>query len=87
LKTRFSGSRAERSGLAKAKEALREGDTLVIWKLDRLGRSVKHLVDLVEKLREQGVQFKGSVARIVQAARCWGGSTGKEPKASMPTSV
>ncbi len=58
MKKRFSGSRAERSGLAKAQEALREGDTLVIWKLDRLGRSVKHLVDMVEQLREQGIQFK-----------------------------
>jgi len=41
---KMSGSRAERPGLAKAWEMLREGDTLVVWKLDRLGRSVKHLV-------------------------------------------
>jgi len=39
-------------------EALREGDTLVVWKLDRLGRSVKHLVDLVGELHQRGVQFK-----------------------------
>ena len=37
---------------------LREGDTLVIWKLDRLGRSVKNLVDLVGELHRQGIQFK-----------------------------
>jgi DNA invertase Pin-like site-specific DNA recombinase len=37
---------------------LREGDTLVVWKLDRLGRSVKHLVDMVGDLRQQGIQFK-----------------------------
>jgi DNA invertase Pin-like site-specific DNA recombinase len=37
---------------------LREGDTLVVWKLDRLGRSVKNLVDLVVELHKQGVQFK-----------------------------
>jgi len=55
---KISGSRAERPGLAKAQEALREGDTLVVWKLDRLGRSVKHLVDLVGELHKQGVQFK-----------------------------
>ena len=42
-----SGSRAERPEFSKAREALREGDTLVVWKLDRLGRSVKNLVDLV----------------------------------------
>lgn len=55
---RMSGSRAERPGLAQARESLREGDTLVVWKLDRLGRSVKHLVDLVGELQKQGVQFK-----------------------------
>jgi len=55
---RMSGSRAERPGLAQAHESLREGDTLVVWKLDRLGRSVKHLVDFVGELQKQGVQFK-----------------------------
>jgi DNA invertase Pin-like site-specific DNA recombinase len=55
---RLSGSRAERPGFAKTLEMLREGDTLVIWKLDRLGRSVKNLVDLVGKLRKQGVHLK-----------------------------
>jgi len=55
---KISGSRAERPGLAKALEMLREGDTLVVWKLDRLGRSVKNLVDLVGALHKQGVQFK-----------------------------
>lgn len=55
---KISGSRAERPGLAKALEMLREGDTLVVWKLDRLGRSVKNLVDLVGDLHKQGVQFK-----------------------------
>lgn len=55
---KISGSRADRPGLAKALEILREGDTLVVWKLDRLGRSVKNLVDLVGELHKQGVQFK-----------------------------
>ncbi len=55
---RASGNGAERPGLAQARESLREGDTLVVWKLDRLGRSVKHLVDLVGELQKQGVQFK-----------------------------
>ena len=58
LMTKSSGSRAERPGLTKALEMLREGDTLVVWKLDRLGRSVKNLVDLVGELHKQGVQFK-----------------------------
>ena len=46
------------AGLAKTLEMLREGDTLVVWKLDRLGRSVKQLVDLVGELHKQGVQFR-----------------------------
>jgi DNA invertase Pin-like site-specific DNA recombinase len=37
---------------------LRKGDTLVVWKLDRLGRSVKQLVDLVSELHKQSIQFK-----------------------------
>lgn len=55
---KISGSRAERPGLSKAQESLREGDTLVVWKLDRLDRSVKNLVDLVGELHKQGVQFR-----------------------------
>ena len=55
---RASGSRAERLGLAQARENLRAGDTLVVWKLDRLGRSVKQLVDLVGELQTDGVQFR-----------------------------
>jgi DNA invertase Pin-like site-specific DNA recombinase len=55
---KISGSRTQRPGWAKTQEALREGDTLVVWKLDRLGRSVKHLVDMVGDMRQQGIQFK-----------------------------
>jgi DNA invertase Pin-like site-specific DNA recombinase len=55
---KISGSRSERPGLTKTLEMLREGDTLVVWKLDRLGRSVKNLVDLVSDLHKQGVHFK-----------------------------
>lgn len=55
---RVSGSRADRPGLSRAMEALRRGDSLVVWKLDRLGRSVKSLVGWVGDLREHGVEFK-----------------------------
>ena len=55
---KVSGTRADRPGLAKTLEMLREGDTLVVWKLDRLGRSVKQLVDLVGDLHKHGVQFR-----------------------------
>ena len=54
----ISGSRGDRPGLERALEILRAGDTLVVWKFDRLGRSVKHLVDLVTQLQEQDIQFR-----------------------------
>lgn len=60
----LSGSRGDRAGLARALETLRAGDTLVVWKLDRLGRSVKHLVDLVAELQEQDIQFKSLTDNI-----------------------
>ncbi len=55
---KISGSRAERPGLGKAMELLRDGDSLVVWKLDRLGRSVKNLVDLVGELAREGIHFR-----------------------------
>jgi DNA invertase Pin-like site-specific DNA recombinase len=55
---KMSGAKAERPGLTKAQEMMRPGDTLVVWKLDRLGRSVKNLVDLVTTLEKQGINFK-----------------------------
>src|ERR1035437_6450616 len=53
-----SGARAERPGLTEALTACRRGDTLVVWKLDRLGRSLSHLVDTVRELAERGIGFK-----------------------------
>ena len=55
---KISGSRTERPGLANMLEMLREDDTLIVWKLDRLGRRVKNLIDLVGELHKRGVQFK-----------------------------
>lgn len=55
---KISGSRSERPGLSQALEMLRDGDTLVVWKLDRLGRSVKNLVDLVSELHKRGIHFQ-----------------------------
>lgn len=53
-----SGTRLERPGLTKLRDILRQGDVLVVWKLDRLGRSVKQLVDLTSELHQQGIEFK-----------------------------
>jgi len=53
-----SGVRANRPGLEACLNNLRSGDTLLVWRLDRLGRSMPHLVTLIEKLRRQGTGFK-----------------------------
>ena len=53
-----SGKLAERPGLTACMKALRTNDVLVVWKLDRLGRSLAHLVDTVTKLNERGVGLK-----------------------------
>jgi DNA invertase Pin-like site-specific DNA recombinase len=53
-----SGSRADRPGLTEALSYVRSGDTLVVWRLDRLGRSLGHLIETVRDLRERGVHFR-----------------------------
>ncbi|KZQ82615.1 DNA-invertase, partial [Enterobacter roggenkampii] len=55
---KMSGKTSERPGLKKVLRTLSEGDTLVVWKLDRLGRSMRHLVTLIEDLRSRGVNFR-----------------------------
>ncbi|GGI73878.1 TniR protein [Polymorphobacter multimanifer] len=55
---RAAGKRDDRPGLDACLKALREGDTLVRWKLDRLGRNLKHLVDVVQGLNARGVGLK-----------------------------
>ena len=54
----ISGAVQTREGLERAMDALREGDTLVVWKLDRLGRSLPHLVVLINALRDKGIGFR-----------------------------
>jgi len=53
-----SGTKAQRPGLEKALSYLREGDTLVVWKLDRLGRSLQHLIQTIKSLVEKKIGFK-----------------------------
>ena len=53
-----SGKKDDRPGLAACLQALREGDTLVVWKLDRLGRSLRHLVNVVHDLTSRGVGLR-----------------------------
>lgn len=55
---RASGSKDDRPGLENCLKALREGDTLVVWKLDRLGRNLRHLVSTVDDLSKHHIGFK-----------------------------
>lgn len=55
---RASGAQADRPVLAKLMDAVRAGDVLVIWKLDRLGRSLKHLIEIVNELLQRKVGLK-----------------------------
>lgn len=53
-----SGAKTERPGLAEALSYAREGDILVVWKLDRYGRSIAHLIQAVRELQDRGVGFR-----------------------------
>ena len=59
-----SGAKAGRPGLAQALAHVREGDTLVIWKLDRLGRSLAHLIETVNDLERRGVGLRSLTEQI-----------------------
>lgn len=55
---RITGAAQFKEGLTSALNYIRPGDTLVVWKLDRLGRTVKGLIELVEQLKAKGVKFR-----------------------------
>lgn len=55
---KISGTKAERPGLNKCLTELKPGDTLLVWRLDRLGRSMPHLVSLIEELKTKDIGFK-----------------------------
>ncbi len=59
-----SGAKAERKGLEEALAYVRAGDSLVIWKLDRLGRSLKHLIETITDLNNRNIGFKSLTENI-----------------------
>lgn len=59
-----SGARNQRPGLDKAIEFCRKGDTLVVWKLDRMGRSISHLIQMIQQLEKKGVGFQSLTEEI-----------------------
>ena len=54
---KMTGTKRERPQLDEMLKYLRKGDTVVVWKLDRIGRSTKHLVDLINEFGEKGINF------------------------------
>jgi DNA invertase Pin-like site-specific DNA recombinase len=59
-----SGAKAERKGLQDALDNLREGDVLVVWRLDRLGRTLKQLIELINNLNDRHIGFKSLTENI-----------------------
>lgn len=59
-----SGGKDDRAELQAALDYMREGDTLVVWRLDRLGRNLKHLIQVVEQLKQQGKHFRSVTEEI-----------------------
>jgi DNA invertase Pin-like site-specific DNA recombinase len=55
---KVSGTKSERPGLDDCLKTLRKGDTLIVWRLDRLGRSMQHLVTVVTDLKAKGIGFR-----------------------------
>lgn len=64
FKEAVSGAKAERKALNDALAYVRPGDTLVVWRLDRLGRSLKHLIEVINGLHNREVGFKSLVDAI-----------------------
>ncbi len=59
-----SGARTDRPGLSKAIEFCRPKDVLVVWKLDRMGRSMSHLIETVKRLEQRGIGFRSLTENI-----------------------
>jgi DNA invertase Pin-like site-specific DNA recombinase len=59
-----SGGKVQRSGLDRVRELLRKGDVLVVWRLDRLGRSLRRLIELMTELEQSGIGFQSVTEAI-----------------------
>jgi DNA invertase Pin-like site-specific DNA recombinase len=69
---RVSGARSSRPGLDACLNALESGDTLLVWRLDRLGRSMPHLVTLIQELLSRGVAFRSLCDGAIDTASASG---------------
>jgi DNA invertase Pin-like site-specific DNA recombinase len=66
---KISGTKADRPGLDKCLAELKPGDTLLVWRLDRLGRSMPHLVSLIEGLKSRNIGFKSICDGAIDTTR------------------
>src|SRR3954447_9223653 len=64
IEDKASGGKVKRDGLDRVLEMLRPGDTLAVWRLDRLGRTLKHLIELMGELEGQGIGFQSVTEAI-----------------------
>src|SRR5512132_1420974 len=65
-----SGAKAERIGVDEALNYVRAGDTLVVWRMDRLGRSLRHLIETITGLNNRGIGFKSITESIDTTTSC-----------------
>ena len=64
IRDTMSGAKEDRDGLMELFKIIRKGDTLVVWRLDRLGRSLKHLIEVVKELDDRNCYFKSIMENI-----------------------
>lgn len=69
---KVSGAKSDRPALDACLAKLKDGDTLLVWRLDRLGRSMPHLVGLVEELRQNGVGFRSICDGVIDTTTASG---------------
>lgn len=69
---RISGAKTQRPGLEQCLEKLQSGDVLLVWRLDRLGRSMPHLVTLVEELGKKGIGFRSLCDGVIDTTTASG---------------
>lgn len=69
---KISGAKAERPGLEKCLSVLEAGDTLLVWRLDRLGRSMVHLITLIEELGKKGIGFRSLCDGVIDTTTASG---------------
>ena len=62
---KMSGARSDRPGLEEAMKFMREGDTLIVWKLDRLGRSLQHLIRVINDLNDNGLRIRFELTNVL----------------------